>query len=139
MKKTVKAMPVTAVISGIAAVICIVASIASLIEEASMGFENILITMLALGAFVFFLFKYLSQSKIEFDENTFTVDGKTYSFDEITDVTVDSEQVLRNVSTLRVKIFIGEDEICSFTKDDNGGEEFIAVMKKRGVKVSIDI
>ena len=95
--------------------------------------------LLAVGIFVYELLKYLAQEKIEFDESSFTVGEKTYGYDEITNVTVNNEQVLRSVSTLRIKLYIGEDEVASFTKDDKGGKEFIAVMKKHGVSVSIDV
>lgn len=63
---------------------------------------------------------------------------KNYGFNEITNVTVSTEQVLRCSSTLRLKIYIGENEVCSFTKDDKGAKEFIDLMEKHGVSVSIN-
>ena len=139
MKKTVRPLPWAVILFGVVTAICIIGFIIEMITEASLPITNVLLFFLMTGVFVFYLLKFLSQEKIYFDENGFTVGGKTYGFDEITDVTVDNEHVLRSVSTLRVKIYIGEDEVASFTKDDNGGKDFIAIMNKHGVKVSMDI
>lgn len=139
MKKTVKPSPYAVILFGIVAGICIIGFIIEMITEASLPITNVILFFLMTGVFVYYLMRYLGQEKIHFDENAFTVGGKTYSFDEITDVTVNNEQVLRHISTLRIKLYIGEEEICSFTKDDKGGKEFIAAMKNHGVSVSIDI
>lgn len=139
MKKTVKPSPVAVLLFGALNVICIGLLIMLLSEEggdlAAVAFP----VLLLVGVFVFYLFRYLGQSRIEFDESTFTVDGETYSYKEITDVTVDSEQVLRRMSTLRITLYKGEEEICDFTKNDIGAKEFIAVMKKHRVSISIDV
>ena len=139
MKKTVKPSPVTVIVCGVAAVLGVGAAIGELVSTGSSSAPSIALNAIVIGAFIFFLLKFLSQSKIYFDEKAFTVDGTNYRFGEITNVTVDSEQVLRNVSTLRITLYKGEDEICSFTKNDSGGKEFIAVMKKHGITVSIDV
>lgn len=139
MKKTVKPSPIAVIFFGTVAAICLIGFVAELVKDGYLSVANVLLLLLIAGVFVYYLLKYLSQEKIYFDENTFTVGDKTYGFDEITDVTVDNELVLRSVSTLRIKLYIGEEEICSFTKDDKGGKEFIAVMKKQGVSVSIDV
>lgn len=138
MKKTVKPSPIIMIFFGILAAICILIVICETTSEWSLSFENALLCILVIGVFAFFFFKFFSQKKIEFDENSFTVGEKTYGFDEITNVTVNSEQILRSVSTLRVKLYIGENEIASFTKDDKCGKDFIAVMKNNGVKLSIE-
>lgn len=139
MKKTVKPSPVAVLLFGTLNVICIGLLIMLLSEEngdlAAVAFP----VLLLVGVFVFYLFRYLGQSRIEFDESTFTVEGETYRYKEITDVTVDSEQVLSRMSTLRITLYKGEEEICDFTKADIGAKEFIAVMKKHRVSISIDV
>lgn len=139
MKKTVKPTPYAVILFGALAVICVIISIAEFADTLMTSAATIALDFLVIGVFIFFLIKFCYQEKIDFDEVSFTVGGKTYSFDEITKVTVNNEQVLRSVSTLRIKLYIGEDEICSFTKDDKGGKEFINTMKEQGVTVSIDV
>lgn len=139
MKKTVKPSPVTVIVCGVAAVLGVGTAIGELVSVGSSSAASMALNIILIVAFVFFFLKYKSQSKIYFDENTFTVDGHDYSFGEITDVTVDSEQILRSVSTLRIRLYIDEDEIASFTKDDKGGKDFITAMKNHGVSVSIDV
>lgn len=139
MKKTVKPSPVTVIVCGVAAVLGVGTAIGELVSVGSSSAASMALNIILIVAFVFFFLKYKSQSKIYFDENTFTVDGRDYSFGEITDVTVDSEQILRSVSTLRLTLYTGEEEICSFTKSDSGAKDFIALMKKHAVELSIDI
>ena len=139
MKKTVRPSPVAVLFFGFFTVICTAGTVAMIIEEGSFPAEIAFPLLLLAAVFVFYLLKYLAQSKIYFDESSFSVDGEAYGFDEITDVTVDSEQVLRGMSTLRITLYKGDEEICDFTKGDSGAKEFIAVLKKHGVKVSIDI
>lgn len=137
MKKVIKPSPVMVIIFGGIAIVCIGISIAEFIDTYSTSAATICLDALAAIAFGIYLVRYCSQVKIEFDENTFTVGEKSYGFDEISKVTVDSEQILRSWSTLRVKIYIGEDEICTFTKDDKGAKEFIDLMEKHGVKIKL--
>ena len=139
MKKVIKPSPVMVIIFGIVAVVCVVISVAEFADTYSTSAATICLDALAAIAFGIYLVRYCSQDKIEFDEVSFTVGEKSYGFDEITNVTVSTEQILRSSSTLRLKIYIGEDEVCSFTKDDDGGKDFIAEMKKHGVTVSIDV
>lgn len=139
MKKTVKPLLWPTVFFGVAAGLCLIISVIDFIKYPDFSIMNVLLNLLVIGAFVCFLFKYLSQEKILYDENTFTVGEKTYNYVDITNVTVSSEQIIRNVSTLRINIYIGEEEICSFTKDDKGGKDFIAVLKNNAVTVNIDV
>ncbi len=115
MKKTVKPSLWAVIFFGAVAGICLIGFVAELIKDGYLSFANVLLLLLIGGVFVYYLMRYLGQEKIYFDEDTFNVGGKTYGFDEITDVTVDNELVLRSVSTLRIKLYIGEEEICSFT------------------------
>lgn len=140
MKKTVKPSPWAMIIFGVLAAICLIDFVVEIITQAHLSVTNVLLIFLVAIVFVYYLMRYLGQEKIYFDENSFTVGGKTYGFDEITNVTVDNEYVLRHHSTLRIKVYIiGEEEICSFTKDDKGGKEFIELMKKNEVAISIDV
>lgn len=139
MKKTVKPASWAVILFGALAVLCIGISVAEFFDTLGTSAATLCLDALAIGVFVYQLIKYCSQEKIDFDENTFTVGDTTHGYDEITNVTVNNEQILRSVSTLRIKLYIGEDEVASFTKDDSGGKDFIAVMKKHGVTVSIDI
>ena len=139
MKKTVRPMSWMVILFGIVAVLCVVTSFVEFISTGSSSAAAICLDALVLISFGIYLSRYLGQEKIEFDENSFTVGHTTYSFEDITNVTVNSEQILRSASTLRLKLYIGEEEIASLTKDDKGGKEFIAEMKKHGVSVSIDV
>lgn len=139
MKKTVKPSPWVVILFGIMALFCLVWTFSGFITGNTTVFPEILIDLLIVGVFVWFLLKYLSQEKILYDENSFTVGEKTYSYSDITNVTVDSEQIMRNASTLRIKVYIGEEEICSFTKDDKNGKDFVAVLKNNDVTVNIDV
>ena len=139
MKKKVKPSPLVLIITGVFAVLCIGISIAEFADTLDTSAATIALDALVIFGFGLYLYKYCSQSVIEFDESTFTVNEVTYGFDEITEVTVKSEQIIRGISTLKVTLFKGEEEIASFTKDDDGGKDFIAEMKKHGVTVSIDV
>lgn len=139
MKKTVRPLLWPTVIFGLAAVLCLIMSVADFIKYGDFSIMSIILNLLIIGAFVCFLFKCLSQEKIFYDDNSFTVGEKNYRYEEINNVTVKSEQIIRSASTLRVNIFICEEKICSFTKDDKGGKDFIAELKNHGVSVTIDI
>ncbi len=139
MKKTVKPSPFTAIFFGVAAGLCLIISVIGFIKYTDFSIMNVILNLLMGGVFVYYLLKYLSQEKILYDENSFAVGEKTYSYSDITNVTVDSEQIIRNVSTLRINVYIGEEEICSFTKDDKGGKDFIVMLKNNAVTVNIDV
>lgn len=139
MKKTVKPSPWVVILFGIMALFCLVLTFSGFITGNTTVFPEILIDLVVAGAFVWLLLKYLSQEKIVYDENSFTVGEKTYRYEDITNVTVDSEQIIGSVSTLRIKVYKGEEEICSFTKDDKNGKDFVAVLKNNDVTVNIDV
>ncbi len=139
MKKEVKPSPWMAVFFGVIAGFCSALTISGFITGDTALFPEILLDLIVIGVFVWLLLRYLSQEKIFYDETCFTVGEKTYIYEAITDVTVDAEQVIRNVPTLRIKIYIDEEEICTFTKNDKGGKDFIAVLKSNDVTVNIDV
>ena len=88
MKKTVRPMSWTVILFGVVAVLCVVASIAEFISTGSSSAAAIALDALVVIGFGIYLSRYLGQEKIEFDEVSFTVGGKTYGYDEITNVTV---------------------------------------------------
>ncbi|MBQ7004990.1 MAG: hypothetical protein IJN68_01010 [Clostridia bacterium] len=137
MKKEIKPSPLMMIIFGVLAVLCVGISVAEFVDTYGTSAGTMCMDALVIGVFIYYLIKFCSFEKIGFDENSFSVGEKTYGFDEITDVTVDSEQILRSWSTLRLKIYVGEDEVCTFTKDDKGAKEFIALMEKHGVKIKV--
>ncbi len=139
MKKTVKPSPFAAIFFGVAAGLCLIISVIDFIKYTEFSIMNVILNLIVGGVFVYYLLKYLSQEKISYDENGFTVGEETHSFSDITNVTVNSEQIIRSISTLRIKVYIEEEEICSFTKDDKGGKDFIAVLKSNDVTVNIDV
>jgi len=139
MKKTVKPSPWVAILFGIMAVVCIIDTVTDFINKPASVFPDVLIDMVVAAAFVWVLYKFFSQKKILYDEKGFTVGEKTYAYSEITDAKVDSEHIIRSASTLRIIIYIGEEAICSFTKDDKGGKDFIAVLKNNDVPVNIEV
>lgn len=139
MKKTVKPSPWMAVFFGAVAFFCLASTIFGFFKGATGIFPEILIDLVVVGGFVWFLLRYFSQEKILYDENSFTVGERTYSYEDITDVTVDAEQVIRSMPTLRVNVYAGDNKICTFTKDDKGGKDFIAVLKNNDVAVNIEV
>lgn len=137
--KRVRPTPIAVIFFGLINVICI-GMVIKLITEQGSDFGAVVFPVLLLvGIFVFYLFKYLGQSKIEFDESSFIVDGETYNYNEITNAVVDSKQILRGIPTLKITLCKHGEEICDFTKNDSGAKEFIYIIKKHGVSINIDI
>lgn len=139
MKKTVKPSPVTLIVSAIILALYLVAVVVSLRESVTISFSDGLLGFFVVFVFGYSIFRFLFADRIEFDENTFTVDESAYYYSDITDVRVNSEEVARHYSTLRINVYIGEEEVCSFTKNDKGAKEFIECLKKHGVAVSIEV
>ena len=137
MKKTVKPSPILLILSAVVMVIAIIGAVISLKNSYGISASDGILGFLAIALTVFSVYNYITADRIGFDENSFTVDGNTYSYADITDVKVDSEMVLRNVSTLRIDVYVGGSLVCSFTKNGKGAKEFIECMKNQGVAVSI--
>ena len=137
MKKTVKPSPILLILSAVIMVIAIIGTVISLKNSYGISASDGILGFLAIALTVFSVYNYITADRIGFNENSFTVDGNTYSYADITDVKVDSEMVLRNVSTLRIDVYVGESLVCSFTKNGKGAKEFIECMKKQGVAISI--
>ena len=138
MKKVIKPSPVMLIIFCIVSVICIAISIAGFIDTHTSSPEIICCDALVIGAFIFYLIKFLSREKVEFDEEEFTVDGTVYGFSNISKVYAEPTQVVRGITTLKFDVYVKKECIFSFTKNESGAKEFISLMEKHGVSVSID-
>ena len=139
MKKTVKPSPILLILSAVIMVISIIGAVISLKNSYGISASDGILGFLAIALTVFSVYNYITADRIEFDENFFTVDGNTYSYADISDVKVDSEMALRNVSTLRIDVYVGESLVCSFTKNGKGAKGFIECMKNQGVVVNIQV
>ena len=137
MKKTVNPSPWPAVFFGAVAFFCLASTIFSFVKGGTGIFHEILIDLVVVGVFVWLLLRYFSQEKILYDEKSFTVGKKTYSYEDITNVTVEAEKVVSGMPTLRMNVYAGDDKICTFTKDDKGGKDFIVYMRNHGVVLNI--
>ena len=137
MKKPVKPSPILLILSAVIMAISVVGAVISLKDSYGISASDGILGILAIAMTVFSVYSYVTADRIDFDETSFTVDKNTYSYADITDVKVDSEMVMRNVSTLRIDVYAGESLVCSFTKNSKGAKEFVECMKNQGVAVSI--
>ena len=137
MKKAIKPSPVMLLIFCIVSVICIAISIAGFIDTHTSSPEIICCDVLVIGAFIFYLIKFLSREKVEFDEEEFTVDGTVYGFSNISKVYAEPTQVVRGITTLKFDVYVKKECIFSFTKNESGAKEFISLMEKHGVKIKV--
>ena len=137
MKKTVKPSPVLLIFSAVVIAIAVICSVHSLKKGYGMTGSDITLSITAVALSILSVYNFVVADRIEFDETAFTVDKNTYSYSDITDVKVESEVVLRNVSTLKIDVYVGESLVCSFTKNGKGAKEFIECMKNQGVVVNI--
>lgn len=139
MKNTVRPSPFKAILFGAGTIICAGDMIADAVKNYSLSAGNALLTLLVAGVFVWTLVDFCSQKKIEFDESSFTVGGKTYDFSEITKVGVNSELIFRYTSTLKIELYVNEDKVCSFMKSDPGAGDFIYIVKNKAKGIDIDL
>lgn len=137
MKKTVKPSPILLIFSAVMIVIALLFSVHSLKKGYGMTGSDITLCISAVALSVLSVYNFIMADRIEFDETTFTVDKNTYSYADITDVKVDSEIVMRHVSTLKIEVYVGDSRVCRFTKNGKGAKEFIECMKNQGVAISI--
>ena len=137
MKKVIKPSPVMLIIFAIASVICIAISIAGFIDTHTSSPEIICCDVFIIGVFIFYLIKFLSREKVEFDDESFTVDGTAYEFSDISKVYAEPTQVVRGITTLKFDVYVQKECIFSFTKNESGAKEFIDLMEKHGVKIKV--
>ena len=137
MKKKVNPSPILLIFSAVVIVIALVFSVHSFKKGYGMTGSDITLCISAVALSILSVYNFIMADRIEFDETTFTVDKNTYSYADITNVKVDSEIVMRYVSTLRIEIYVGDSRVCRFTKNGKGAKEFIECMKNQGIAISI--
>lgn len=148
MKKVIKPSPYFMILFGIMAAI---AGFSIAVDVTTGGTPSTKEYMCCAGAsicFIFFLFKYIFRERIYFDEDTFTVRGKTYRFSEITKAAIvnKSSNFLFDVltkgwgrySVTGITVDAKGERVMSFNKEDPGAEEFIALMKKHRIKFTVN-
>lgn len=137
MKQKVKPSPILLIFSAVMIVIALLSSVHSLKKGYGMTGSDITLIISAVALSILSVYNFIMADRIEFDETTFTVDKNTYSYADITDVKVDSEIVMRHISTLRIEVYVGDSRVCRFTKNGKGAKEFVECMKNQGVTISI--
>ena len=137
MKKKVNPSPILLIFSAVMIVIALLFSVHSFKKGYGMTGSDITLCISAVALSILSVYNFIMADRIEFDETTFTVDKNTYSYADITDVKVDSEIVMRHVSTLKIEVYVGDSRVCRFTKNGKGAKEFIECMKNQGVAISI--
>lgn len=137
MKKKVHPSPILLIFSAVVIVIAFIFSVHSLKKGYGMTGSDITLSISAVALSILSVYNFIMADRIEFDETTFTVDKNTYRYADITDVKVDSEIVMRHVSTLKIEVYVGDSRVCRFTKNGKGAKEFIECMKNQGVAISI--
>lgn len=136
MKKKVNPSPILLIFSAVMIVIALLFSVHSFKKGYGMTGSDITLCISAVALSILSVYNFIMADRIEFDETTFTVDKNTYSYADITDVKVDSEIVMRHVSTLKIEVYVGDSRVCRFTKNGKGAKEFIECMKNQGVAIS---
>ena len=137
MKKKVNPSPILLIFSAVIIVIALLFSVHSFKKGYGMTGSDITLCISAVALSILSVYNFIMADRIEFDETTFTVDKNTYSYADITDVKVDSEIVMRHVSTLKIEVYVGDSRVCRFTKNGKGAKEFIECIKNQGVAISI--
>ena len=81
-----------------------------------------------------------SAKNVFFDEDTFTVGDRTFKFTQISNVDVDSVHNVRGwASTLRFEIYVDGEYVLTFSKNEKGARDFIRMLKKHDISISVDI
>lgn len=125
------------IIFGVLAVLCVGISVAEFVDTYGTSAGTMCMDALVIGVFIYYLIKFLSREKVEFDEEEFTVDGTAYGFSDISKVYAEPTQVIRGVTTLKFDVYVKKECIFSFTKNESGAKEFISLMEKHGVKIKV--
>ncbi len=107
------------------------------------SFEENLGTAGLTVSFIYFLIRFIIAKRIEFDYDGFTVKGHTYRFSDISEAQVVHKRVfipgkrIRFCIVTTVKIYVRDKCVTSFTEDDLGYKELVALLKKHRVKFNI--
>lgn len=148
MKKVIKPSPVMlliyAIITGVLAFIVIIDI------DGGEGYAMVLPCIASGVMFIFYLLRYILRGRVYFDDDTFTVYGKTYNFSQISRAVTGYEIVgvlprlfsrRRRLFSLhredKIEIYVKGEYVFSFTFDEPGAKEFAAMLKKHRVKFRI--
>ncbi len=107
------------------------------------SFEETFGTAGLIIGFVYYLLKFILAKRIEFDFDGFTVKGNTYRFSEITEAEVTHKHTLhfgrriRHYTYINIKIYVKGEYLFSFTEEETGYKEFVALLKKHRVKFNV--
>lgn len=141
MKKTIKPSPVMLMLFGIVLVVTAFVMIVDVKTGGTPEMKEILVCIGSALGLIFYLAECILRGKVHFDEDTFTVRGKTYNFSQISDAVIGSTSIFfvryKFGSTQKIKIYVKGDYVFSFNKDDPGSEDFIAMLKKHRIKFTV--
>lgn len=137
-KKTIKPSPIMLILSSVILLLAAAGFIVELTQLGEISSKGILISIVAVVLFGYSAVNFFTREKVEFDKNTFTVDGVQYEFSDISNADASAVQVLRGYSTLEIEIYVKGEYLFDFRKNESGAKEFIAAMKRHGVVINIE-
>lgn len=143
MKKTLKPSHAPILVVG---TVLLIAVFVTVVDTATGGGNEIseIFACSIIGLyFIYYLIKFLSGKRIEFDSDSFTVKNKTYRFSEISEAKITHKRVLRPSrrlrfrTVMRIQLYVRDECVLSFTDDEDGYKDFVAMLKKHRVKFNI--
>lgn len=147
MEKVIKPSPVMMLAFGLVA--AVTGGIIALDVKTGGTPEDNLV-LVCIGAsicFIVYLIIFIFKKRIKFDFDTFTVRGNTYRFSQISDVVIGyrlsvnphyRRRTLRIISREQtIRVYVHGESVFSFTKDDIGADDFIALLKKHRIKFTV--
>lgn len=147
MKKVIKPSPVELLIFGVVTAVITFIIVSDTTTGGKPEINDYLYCAGSVICFIFFLLRYIFRGRIYFDEDTFTVRGKTYRFVDITRAVLGRERsrILLDIiskgwgrfSVQCITIYVKGQRVTSFTKDEPGSKEFIDLMKKHRIKFTV--
>ena len=143
MNKKITPSPAMLLITGIVLSVAAVVIGLDVYTGGTPTWEETFGTALLIIFFVYYLLKFIFKKRVEFDFDSFTVKGNTYHFSEVSEAEVTHKRVfvpgrrLRFRSVTKLKIHIRGECVLSFTEEDIGFDDFVALLKKHRVKFNI--
>lgn len=147
MEKVIKPSPVMMLAFGLVA--AVTGGIIAL-DAGTGGTPEDNLVLVCIGAsicFIVYLIIFIFKKRIKFDFDTFTVRGNTYRFSQISDVVIGyrlsvnphyRRRRLRIISREQtIRVYVHGESVFSFTKDDIGADDFIALLKKHRIKFTV--
>lgn len=143
MENKINPSPLPAILfGGLTAVLSVIAAI-DYKTGGELSYELILGSIGCTISFIYYLCYFIFTTRIKFDDNTFTVKGNTYRFSQISEAKVTHKRMwyfgrrLRSHTYIKIKLYIRDECICSFCEEQEGADEFIALLKRHRVKFHI--